>query len=240
SLNGTISGWNFEYNNQGISGKPAANVPALCAANVFGCVVPANDFSQFMYVYNTPVTNTDGSKGGLVDPYITLATQYGWANYMFQTIQGPSFPAHQFIFGATSAPSATDDAMGIFASENMGCIGCSKTTVLGAGCIANPNVTVKLINSAGSETALSPIFPCFEHQTLSDLIEKQPSLDWEYYAAGQSTIWTAPDAISHICGASSGQCAAKDFVQHVDVANPSDVLTAIGGCSLTSVTWITP
>jgi hypothetical protein len=54
-----------------------------------------------MYVYNSPVTNTDGSKGGLLDPYLTLtlATRYGWANRMFQTNQGPSYPAHQFLFG---------------------------------------------------------------------------------------------------------------------------------------------
>ena len=62
-LNGTISGWNFEFENQGIKGKPAANVPSVCGANVFGCVVPANDYSQFMYVYNTSVTNSNGSKG---------------------------------------------------------------------------------------------------------------------------------------------------------------------------------
>jgi hypothetical protein len=73
-LNGTISGFNFQFSNQGVSGKPGVKVPALCAAAVFGCVVPGNNFSQFMYVYNTPVTNTDGSTGGLLDPYITLAT----------------------------------------------------------------------------------------------------------------------------------------------------------------------
>src|ERR1700731_1862207 len=119
-LNGTISGWNFEFENQGISGKPAANVPTDCGANVFGCVVPANNYSQFMYVYNSPVTNSNGSKGGVLDPYITLATTYGWANRMFQTNQGPSYPAHQFIFGATSAPTAADDAAGVFVSENSG------------------------------------------------------------------------------------------------------------------------
>src|SRR6202041_2085848 len=117
-LNGTISGWNFEFENQGIKGKPAANVPSVCGANVFGCVVPADNYSQFMYVYNTLVTNSNGSRGGLLDPYITLATTYGWGNRMFQTNQGPSYPAHQFIFGATSAPTAADDAVGIFVSEN--------------------------------------------------------------------------------------------------------------------------
>ena len=65
---------------------------------------------QFKFVDNST---------GILDPYLELATQYGWANYMFQTNQGPSFPAHQFIFGGTSAPSADDDAAGIFAAENM-------------------------------------------------------------------------------------------------------------------------
>ena len=80
-----------------------ANAPSGCGANVFGCVVPAINYSQFMYVYNTPVTNTDGSRGGLLDPYITLATTYGWANRMFQTHQGPSSRASVYFwrdFGA--------------------------------------------------------------------------------------------------------------------------------------------
>jgi hypothetical protein len=116
--NSKLSGWNFEYTNQGITGKPGVNVPASCGGYTFGCTVPSNNYSQFMYVYNTPVTNTDKSKGGLLDPYIKLATTYGWGNRMFQTNQGPSYPAHQFIFGATSAPTAEDDPLGIFVSEN--------------------------------------------------------------------------------------------------------------------------
>jgi hypothetical protein len=50
---------------------------------------------QFKFVDNST---------GILDPYLELATQYGWANYMFQTNQGPSFPAHQFIFGGTRRP----------------------------------------------------------------------------------------------------------------------------------------
>ncbi len=74
------------------------------------------------------VSNTNS----ILNPYLTLATSYGWANYMFQTNQGPTFPAHQFLFGGTSAPSATDDAIATFADSNMfpdtnnpqaGCVG---------------------------------------------------------------------------------------------------------------------
>jgi phospholipase C len=56
----------------------------------------------------------DNSTGAL-QPYLDIVHDYGWGNYMFQTNQGPSFSAHQYLFGATSAPSAADDHSGIFA-----------------------------------------------------------------------------------------------------------------------------
>ena len=51
---------------------------------------------QFRYVDNST---------GILNPYLDIATQYGFANYMFQTNQGPSFPAHLYLFGGTSAPN---------------------------------------------------------------------------------------------------------------------------------------
>src|SRR5580698_4881184 len=48
---------------------------------------------QFRYV---------GNSNSILSPYLSIATEYGWGNYMFQTNQGPSFPAHQYIFGGTS------------------------------------------------------------------------------------------------------------------------------------------
>src|ERR1700746_1481195 len=93
---------------------------------------------QFRFVANSIVGGH-----GILNPYLTLATQYGWANYMFQTNQGPSFPAHQFIFGGTSAPTAGDDHMGIFASENMG------GTPGPAGCIALLGTFVRLVKPTG-------------------------------------------------------------------------------------------
>src|SRR5579862_5707257 len=44
-----------------------------------------------------------------VQPYFDIAKAYGFANYMFQTNEGPSFPAHQFLFTGTSAPVAPKD-----------------------------------------------------------------------------------------------------------------------------------
>ena len=240
-LNGTISGWNFQYENQGISGKPGANVPALCAANVFGCTVPANNYSQFMYVYNSPVTNSNGSKGGVLDPYITLATTYGWANRMFQTNQGPSYPAHQFIFGGTSAPTAGDDAAGIFVSENSGSLyGCGSGNSVQ---LIRPNGNSK--PPYGTETAGDEIDECFTRNAMDYLFSQpNPPITWTYYAQGQTSLWVAPNSLSNICIPQSGVCTGPDWTKgesngYVDT-NPPDVLNDINNCSLSQVSWVTP
>jgi phospholipase C len=171
----------------------------------------------------------------IVTPYIQLAMQYGWANYMFQTNQGPSFPAHQFIFGGTSAPSAADDAAGIFASENMSGSGVTGTSSI-AGCIAPAGTTVEVISPSG-ET--SKIYPCFEHSTVPDILPTP--VTWRYYAPSAGSIWTAPDAIAHICQSTGpgGKCAGPDWAANVDL-KPADVLTDIANCKLRSITWVIP
>jgi len=189
------------------------------AANV-NCSGTCLSKPQFRYVDNST---------GVVTPYLQLATQYGWANYMFQTNQGPSFPAHQFIFGGTSAPSATDDAAGIYASENMS--GTSKI----AGCTAPAGTTVQLIDPTGEHRK---VYPCFEHSTLPDLLT---GFTWRYYTPSAGSIWTAPNAIQHICLSTGpgGTCSGADWSDHIDL-KPADVLTDIGNCNLRSVSWVIP
>jgi phospholipase C len=168
---------------------------------------------------------------GILNPYLFLATQYGFANYMFQTNQGPSFPAHQFIFGGTSAPSASDDNAGVFASENMKNGGA-------AGCTAPAGTKVQLIRPPGTEAAGDTVYPCFEHQTMGDFTS---TFDWKYYAPSAGSIWTAPNAIQHICESTGpgGTCAGPIWAAHVDL-KPADVLTDIGNCQLRPVSWVIP
>jgi phospholipase C len=181
---------------------------------------------QFRYVDNS---------ANIVTPYLELATQYGWANYMFQTNQGPSFPAHQFIFGGTSAPSAADDAAGIFAAENMSASGPAGTGAI-AGCIAPAGTTVKLITPTGENQA---IYPCFEHSTIPDILPA--FVTWRYYAPSAGSIWTAPNAIGHICQSTGpgGSCVGSDWSANVDL-KPADVLSDIANCKLRSITWVIP
>jgi phospholipase C len=186
------------------------------------CIGTCPTQPQFRYVDNST---------GTVNPYLQLAQQYGWANYMFQTNQGPSFPAHQFLFGGTSAPTTLDDAAGVFSSENMAAPGL-------AGCIAPATTLVRLILPPGIENQF--VFPCFEHNTIPDVLPA--NVTWKYYAPSPGSIWTAPDAIFHICQPSlpaGGNCVGPEWVKNVDLKS-ADVLVDISKCSLRNLSWVIP
>jgi phospholipase C len=191
-----------------------------------GCTLPANP--EFKYIDNST---------GVVQPYFDIATNYGFANRMFQTNQGPSFPAHQFIFGGTSAPS-TESAL--FASEN------TRFLTKKAGCLGPPGQRVSLIDGFGDEKSNKPIYPCYEHPALSDLLDSA-QISWRYYAPTPGSIWTAPDAIDHICQPEKVdgklKCTGPDWTPKTGSVVPDDparVLTDIKHCSLRAVSWVIP
>ncbi|MFL6307055.1 MAG: alkaline phosphatase family protein [Candidatus Sulfotelmatobacter sp.] len=164
-----------------------------------------------------------------VIPYFQLAEQYTFGDRMFQTNQGPSFPAHQFLISGTSAP--TKDSH-LFAAEN------PSTNMVG-GCNAASTTSVALIGPNGEES--SSMFTCFEHETLSDELDDR-SLSWRYYAPNPSSIWTAPNAIQHICRprTENGQTACTGQAWK-NVRIPSKrILTDIAKNDLAAVTWVTP
>ena len=175
-----------------------------------------------------------------VGPYLTIAQQYGWANFMFQTNQGPSTPAHQFIFAGTSAPTANDDAQATFVAEQ-------PQNGPAAGCLAplgeyywmispqSAPLQFKLVNNV-----LGTL--CFSHPTMATLLDNhQPALSWKYYTPNASSVWTAPNWIREICVPDSSyqQCTGPEWKNNVDLA-PADVLTDIGACKLPNMTWVIP
>lgn len=193
-------------------------------ANNVGCSptadCPANP--QYMYVQASDVA-----------PYLQLAEQYTFGDRMFQTNEGPSFPAHQFILSGTSAPSATSN---LFAAEN---------PKLGAGCAAPAGALVALIDPNGNQS--SSMYPCFEHATLSDELEAA-GLTWRYYAPSAGSIWTAPNAIQHICGPNAQPpnataCVGSQWTSNVVLyagGNPDPILTDISDNQLAAVSWVIP
>ncbi len=166
-----------------------------------------------------------------VQPYFALAEQYTFGDRMFQTNEGPSFPAHQFIISGTSAPTASST---LFAAEN--------PVLTIAGCIAAPANLVTMIDAAGSETAQPPQYPCFEHPTLTDLLDTK-GLTWRYYAPSPGSIWTGPDAIEHICQQQTVNgtltCVGPIWKNNVSIPQ-SRVLTDIANGQLSQVSWIIP
>jgi len=171
-----------------------------------------------------------------IRPYFALAEQYTFGDRMFQTNQGPSFPAHQFIISGTSAPSANSN---LFAAENL------DVASDNAGCIAAPNITVALIDPSGNESQTS--YPCYEHPTLTDELNAK-GISWKYYAPSPGSIWTAPNAIQHMCGPNNPppngtKCEGTDWVNRVSLQSPQDpapILTDIGSNNLPAVSWIIP
>jgi phospholipase C len=96
---------------------------------------------------------------------------------------------------------------------------------------------VPLINAQGVK--FSEVFPCFEHKTLSDLLDEQ-GVSWRYYGMNPDSIWMAPNAISHICDAHNQKCEGSEWRSNVDL-NPPDVVSDISSnCSLRGVSWVTP
>ena len=174
---------------------------------------------QFMYVNPSDV-----------QPYFSLAEQYTFADRMFQTNQGPSFPAHQFIFSGTSAPTADSN---LFAAENP--VNTSDT-----GCTAPANESILLIDPSGKES--SRAFPCYEHPTLSDLLDAS-EISWRYYTPLPGYIWTAPNAIQHICQAQTvnGQstCTSTIWKERV-ILNQTQVLSDVANKQLPQVSWVMP
>ena len=223
---------------------------------------------SYGYVENTPVTNSNGSSGHLLDPYLTLAKQYGWANYMFQTNQGASYPAHQYLFAGTSAATAADDARSTYLAEDF-------STINDSGCLApagaTNNVIEPVLGSATpgcsvfdsrsvqecsvANTALSyPTNPvgsfCHSHQSMADVLEAH-GISWKYYASTAGSLATAPVSYKSICNpafvnpnadpASALQCTGDEWNARVDLKHHgADVFNDIWGCALPRVSWVIP
>jgi len=172
-----------------------------------------------------------------VQPYFQMAEQYTFADHMFQTNQGPSMPAHQFLISGTSAPSVGSD---LFASENPNTSGKPNS-----GCDAPAGSTVTLIDPTGNENSNNPIYPCFDHPTLTDLLETNGNT-WRYYTSsgyasgmGQA-IWIGPESIQHICGSLvNGACGGTDWTNNV-ILNQAQILTDITNNQLPDVSWVIP
>jgi len=203
----------------------ADKVSVVCSPGASNCP-PLN--AQFSYVNPSDL-----------QPYFQMAEQYTFGDRMFQTNEGPSFPAHQFIISGTSAPTPTSN---LFVAENgRGVTNAGANT----GCTAPPAEYVYLIDPSGNES--STMYPCTDHPTLTDELDAK-SISWRYYTPTAGSLWTSPNAIQHMCGPNATPpnataCVGSEWVNHVVLYSPQNsapILTDIANNQLPAVSWVIP
>lgn len=156
-----------------------------------------------------------------VQPYWTLAQQYAFADRMFASNTGPSFPAHLYLIAGQagsvdSLPSnhnhPPDDGLW--------------------GCGASAGAFVKTLQP--NDRPGPNVFPCFDFPTLADDLADHGHT-WRFYAPafGKSGYrWSGLSAIKHVI---------DDPVKWGNVISPeTTVLTDAAAGNLPDVTWITP
>jgi phospholipase C len=211
------------WNNGAMNGADLESV--FCPGGGTSCA-PSNP--QYQYVQASDV-----------QPYFTLAETYTFGDRMFQTNQGPSFPAHQYIISGTSAVA---EKSSISVSDNpMGARG-------DAGCLAPPGATVNTIDTSNPDPHTQEIVTdqlCYEHPTLTDLLDAN-QFSWKYYTPSAGSIWTAPNAINHMCGPNvappnATACVAQEWTNHVVIEGKNaQILNDIGAGQLANVSWVIP
>jgi phospholipase C len=76
----------------------------------------------------------------------------------------------------------------------------------------------------------------------------EKGISWRYYSPVAGSIWTAPNAIEHMCGPDvapphATECVGPDWTKNVVLSNmqdPAPVLTDIAKQQLPEVSWIIP
>jgi phospholipase C len=194
------------YNDGKMNGSD--HIDVRCGEGVVSCA-PHNPW--FTYVKTEDVA-----------PYFQMATEYVFGDRMFQSNQGPTFPAHQYIIAGTSDPGEQAGYPGYLVAGN-------PVPLSPTGCVdAPPRAIVRLISPQGNQDA--KIYPCFEHQTMMDLLDAAGHT-WRYYTPSTDGLQTGPNGIAHLR-------EGPDWKNVI--VPPAQVLTDIQQGQLADVVWVMP
>jgi phospholipase C len=153
-----------------------------------------------------------------IEPYWDMASQYTLGDRMFQSNNGPSFPAHLYLIAGQSD----------FTADNPNHL---ETTRFAWGCDSPLTARVSVINPDGEEVG-GP-YPCLNFPTIADTALSE-GVTWRYYAPGLEdlgNIWSAFDAIRHI----------RYSPYWANVISPeTQVLKDARRGDLPDITWIAP
>jgi len=142
--------------------------------------------------------------------YFAYARHFVLADHMFTSLKGTSLPNHLYTIAAQSG----------------GVIGNPGGQVTSWGCDAPEGTTVPVVDSNG---LLTNQFPCFDFQTLADLLEGA-GVSWKSYAK-RGNEWNVFDAINHIRNTS---------IWTTNVALDTQFVTDAMNGQLPAVSWLVP
>ena len=171
-------------------------------------------FDQVPNAKKRPMLSYSFTNPADVAPYWQLAESYTFADRMFQSNSGPSFPAHLYLV-ASQSPDADENP----------------TSSGTWGCDAPPGTTVNALNSQGQEFTYG--FPCFDDlKTLADELDAA-GLSWRYYTPTSEGIWSAYDAIKHIR-------FGPDWTSDIASGDAYTPAADFAAGDLPAVTWVVP
>ncbi len=210
--------WELQYDKGALDGACISGTGANCPGNS-NTTCPNGEtaplYGPYIAIMGQP------SQPLAVQPYLSIASAYGWANYMFQTNQGPSYPAHQFLFSGTSAGTWPGQAYyQYFEAANPGYTGCDVEDYSNGKTGPNPSVTWLDPTSIGhAVSSLSQLpnqflldgYQCYDHNTLvttspspSGTVTPSGNITWRYYAAIRGSLWDAPESLTQTCYSQNG------------------------------------
>ncbi|MGB8908652.1 MAG: alkaline phosphatase family protein [Candidatus Cybelea sp.] len=157
-----------------------------------------------------------------IQPYWTMAQQYGLADHMFTSETSGSFNGHQDLIRGDTEISSTESLID-FPSHGPW------------GCDAPPGTTTPVIESDGYYLQDGPA-PCLSYETLRDLLDAK-QVSWKYYTPNllkslAGSYWDAFDAISAV---RNGPEWKKN------ISSPqTKIFKDITAGSLADVSWVIP
>jgi phospholipase C len=159
-----------------------------------------------------------------IQPYWTMAKQYGLADHMFQTQGSGSFTAHQDLIAGGTQIDPTDSII-------------DDPTQAPWGCPAPPGARTSLITTSLQYKPGAGPFPCLTYKTVADLLDAK-GVSWKYYTPDWNNLnvgalWNAFLAISAVYN------DANEWNSHI--ATPeTTIFNDISNGTLPAVSWVIP
>jgi phospholipase C len=198
------SDWEKEYNGGAMNGFDRESCGGGCPVDAVYAYVPQKQ----------------------VQPYYTLAEEYAFADEMFESDQGPSFAAHQYLLSGTSTVSQGSPNK---AADNPN----TPNGTADGGCDSPKGTLGDVITPQGTLPSNLDVYPCFQREALMNEMDSA-GISWRYYqdqvGAG---LWHGVDAIYSIWSNPS------EMASNV-IAPPPQALNDIQSGNLANVVWITP